>query len=266
MIDGVLLATCLAATGVPSVRTLPPAMLREVASEPDTSTRERAAEAFAAGEAAYGSEDWAAAVEHFEEAQELAPHPFTEYNLGLAQARAGRTLEAWRTFDHLARHADDAQHREEAREQLAELRRQVAMIRVEARGDVVACLDGGPLALGETAVVLPGTHRLRVGAGEQSLELEAGETRQVEVRSADVSPTRSRAVRPLLAVAIGAGVVALGTGVGTLATEDRGAEIGLAATAGTAAAVAVATTIAALVLHTRRPRTRSETPAPSCAE
>jgi hypothetical protein len=252
-------ALCLAIAGVPSPRTLPPAMLRALADEvggptrpetPDARTLERAADAFAAGERAYRAGDWDTAVEHFEQAQRLAPHPFTEFNLGLAQAHAGRTLDAWRTFERLATEAEDPKDRAEAELQRAELREQVAMLRVDARPGAVACLDGGPIAIGQTAVVLPGPHRLQVDAQQRDLELEGGETRHVDLRSANPP---SAAVRPLLGVAIGAGVLALGTGMGTLGTDDRGTEIGLAVTAGTAAAIAVGTTIAALVLHTRPP-------------
>jgi hypothetical protein len=254
---GVVLAIGVFA-GVPSPRAWSATSLRAIASEPDADTRERAAQAFAAGERAYEAEKWEAAVEHFEEAQELAPHPFTQFNLGLAQARAGRTLDAWRTFDALARHAEAREQREEARQQQEALRRSVAMIRVSAQPGAVACLDGVALPLDETTVVLPGPHRLRVGADERALELEGGETRHVDVRGVD---SRARAIRPLLGVAIGAGVLALGTGLGTLGTDDRSAELGLGITAGTAAAIAVGTTIAALVLHVR-PRKAA---APTCA-
>ena len=256
-----LLAITLA---VPSPRTLPPAMLRAMAREdPDADTTKRAAEAFAAGESAYEAERWDEAVERFEEAQELAPHPFTEYNLGLARARAGRTLEAWHTFEHLAEHAEEVQHREEARLQQAQLRAAIAMIRVDAPAGAVVCLDGDALAHGETAVVLPGAHRLQVDAHDEQLDLRGGETRHVEIRS-DTTPTPSRAVRPLLGIAIGAGALSLATGLGTLGTDDRGADIGLAATAGTAAAIALGTTIAALVLHAR-PR-RAAVAKPACAK
>lgn len=255
-----LLAIALA---VPSPRTLPPAMLHAVArEEPDADATKRAAEAFAAGESAYEAERWDEAVERFEEAQELAPHPFTEYNLGLARARAGRTLEAWHTFEHLAEHAEEVQHREEARSQQAQLRDEIAMIRVDARAGAVACLDGEALALGETAVVLPGAHRLQVDTHDEQLDLRGGETRHLEVRT-DAMTKPSRAIRPLLGIAIGAGALSLATGLGTLGTNDRGADIGLAATAGTAAAIALGTTIAALVLHAR-PRAASPS-APPCA-
>ena len=152
----------------------------------------------------------------------------------------------------LAQHAEAREQREEARQQQEALRQSVAMIRVSARPGAVACLDGAALSLEETTVVLPGSHRLRVGEDERAIDLVGGETRHVEVRDADVP---SRAVRPLLGVAIGASALALGTGLGTLGTDDRETELGLGITAGTAAAIAVGTTIAALVLHTRPKRT-----------
>lgn len=254
---GVVLAAGVVA-GVPSPRALSATAVRAIASEPDAQTRERAAKAFAAGERAYEAAQWEAAIEHFEEAQELAPHPFTQFNLGLAQARAGRTLDAWKTFDALARHAEAKEQREEARQQQEALRPSVALLRVSAHPDAVACLDGAALPLEETTVVLPGSHRLRIDADERALELVGGETRHVDVRGVE---SRSAAVRPLLGVAIGAGVLALGTGLGTLGTDDRNAELGLGITSGTAAAIAVGTTIAALVLHVRPRKTAA---APAC--
>jgi hypothetical protein len=239
-------------TWVPSPRALGPAVLRAAVNEPEAGTRQRAAEAFAAGERAYEAERWEAAAEHFEQAQRLAPHPFTAFNLGLAQVRAGRTLEAWHTFERLANEADDPKDRAEARAQQVELREQVAMLRVDAREGALVCVDEAPVPRSETVVVLPGAHRVEVDGAEHRVELEGGETRHVDVRG---EPGRARAVRPLLGVAIGAGVLALGTGLGTLGTQERGAEIGLAVTAGTAAALAVGTTIAALVVHSR-PRAR----------
>jgi tetratricopeptide (TPR) repeat protein len=231
---------------------------------------EEAGEAFARGVEAFKEGRFEAAVEEFSRAQELAPHPDTLFNLGLAQQRAEQHVEAWRTFDALLPQARDEHEREDVLAAQTASRPHVAWLRVlvEPEG-VVVCLDGAPMPVDEhgrhALLTTSGRHRLDVDRQARALELEGGETRTLELSATSlVAPPPSRKkLRALAGLTIGGAGAAAGLGLGAAFGGDPTVRIGLGAGAAAAATLAVSTTVAALVVH-RRARRRAPAPLKRC--
>lgn len=226
--------------------------------EPDP-TRDEAAEAFAAGETAFASGDFPAAVVHFARAHELLPHPFTAYNLGLAQARAGLDIEAWHTFSRLRRETDDPDRLTEIEVQLARLSPSVARVRVHASQGQVVRIDGSTVESGAVLVRPPGPIRVQVDAQTLEIDLMGGELRHVEVRAVDrpaPTPRPNRAQTGVLATTVALGAGTAGTAIAAaLLRQDR---IGppLAFTAAGLGGATLAFAATALGLHLRHRRDR----------
>lgn len=232
---------------------------------------EEAGEAFARGVEAFKDGRYEDALEQFSRAQELAPHPDTLFNLGLVQQRTDRHLEAWRSFEALLPQARDEQEREDILAAQAASRAHVAWVRVlaEPAGGVV-CLDGEPMPRDEQGrhaqLTTPGAHRLDVDRNRRTLELEGGESRTVELWVAPpVAPPPSRkALRALAGLAIGGAATAAGAGLGAAFVEPPQARMGLGVGAAVAGSLAVASSVAALVVHRRARRVRPPAPLQRC--
>lgn len=231
-------------------------------SAPPTEVAE-ASEAFARGVQAFKDGRFDEAVEAFSRAQELAPHPDTLFNLGLAQQRAEQHVAAWQTFDALLPQARDEQEREDILAAQAASRPHVAWLRVLAEPDgVVVCLDGTPMPIDEEGrhalLTTSGSHRLDVDRQRRALELEGGETRTLELsiaRPAGPSPSRKK-LRALAGLTIGGAGAAAGLGLGAAFGDEPSQRIGLGAGAAAAATLAISTTVAALVVHRRARRAK----------
>lgn len=236
----------------------------EATASPSTASTQRlapadeqaqAAEAFDAGEAAYAEGRYVEAIEHFDRAHDLVPHPSTAYNLGLAQAKAGRVVAAYETFETLTTSTTPGEHRRDAQVQLASVRTRVAMVAVERDPEQAVCVDGVALPPKKARVLRPGRVRVEAAGWTRDVRLEPGELRQLDLRGApDDRPGRRkhpRAFTPLLVVAAVAGAGATSTATAA-AVEDRDPVVrGLAVGSASAAAVAAVTGIAALALHMR---------------
>ncbi len=224
-------------------------------------TRDEAAEAFAAGEAAYVAADYPAAVQHFRRAQTLLPHPFTEYNLGLALARADRPLEAWTTFEALLDRVDSPEQRADVAGQLAALSPRVARLRVDAPKGHTITVDDEPLVAGGEIHRRPGPAVVRVGTREMPVDLRGGELRHLDLRWIQPPPPRPDPYRRLqTGLLASAAVLAAGT-TGTAAAaafasgRDGRRPLSQAAVGLGGATLAVGLT--ALIVHLRsRPRPR----------
>ena len=228
--------------------------------EPDTA-RDEAAEAFAAGEAAFASGDFSAAVFQFARAHELLPHPFTAYNLGLAQARAGLNLEAWHTFSRLQGETLDPDRLTEIEVQLARLSPSVARVQVHATQGQVVRIDGSAVESGAVLVRPPGPIRVEVDAQTLEVELRGGELRHLEVRSvggANPTPGPNRAQTGILVstVVFGAGTAGTAIAAALLRRDRIGAPLTVTAAGLGGATVALAAT--ALGLHLRHRRSRAK--------
>ena len=218
---------------------------------------DEAAAAFARGVQAFKEARYDDALVEFSHAQELAPHPDTLFNVGLAQQRTDRHVEAWQSFEALLSQAHDEQEREDILAAQAASRPHVAWLRVLAEpADVLVCFDGEAMPVDDEGhhalLTTPGSHRLDVDRQRRALELEGGESRTVELTvmpTASPAPPR-RTLRALAGLAIGGAAAATGAGLGSAFVEDpRQARLGLGLGAATAGSLAVATTVAALLVH-----------------
>ncbi len=242
---GCALALTLAAVPSPTVWAPP--------NVPET-PRSEAAEAFAAGEAAFEAEDYDTAVEAFARAQLRLPHPHTLYNLGLAQARAGRTLEAWATFEEIRDTTDDPEQRVEAEVQLGRLAPEVARVEVRASQGQVVRVDGQAIEAGTVQVRRPGTVRIDVGKHTLDVTLNGGELRHVDVRSTpperiEIAPHRAMTGILATTLVLAAGATGTATTAAVLGSKDPARPLAYSAAGLGGAAAVLATT--ALTLHLR---------------
>jgi tetratricopeptide (TPR) repeat protein len=248
------------------------AVIQRGHATPATAELEEAAKAFARGVAAFKQERYEDALTEFSRAQELAPHPDTLFNLGLALQKTHRHVEAWRSFEALLPQARDEQEREDILTAQAVSRPHVAWLRVLVEpDDVVVCLDGEVMPVGEhgghALLTTPGSHRLDVDRQRRTLELEGGESRTVEltVTPPAAPPPPRRTLRALAGLAIGGAGAATGAGLGAaFVTEPPPARLGLGLGAAAAGSLAVASTVAALVVHRRARRWKPPEPLRRC--
>lgn len=243
------LALCLVAP--PAWASVPTPSVWRAHQDP-SAPRDEAAEAFAAGEAAFAAGEFDTAVEAFSRAQTLLPHPHTAYNLGLAQARAGRPLEAWTTFTALSEQTDDPEQREEALRQRLRLAPAVARLRIDAPEGQAVLVDGARIRPGEEVLREPGPATVTVGGRRLDVQLEGGELRVLDVRrqrSSTPPPRRDPAQTGVLAAALvlAAGTAATGTAAALTDDDDRVLRFTTAGLGG-ATAILAAT---ALGLHLR---------------
>lgn len=230
----------------------------DVPAEPEDS-RAQAGAAFAAGERAYADGDYVEAIEQFELAQSLLPHPSTAFNLGLAQRRGDQPLKAWATFTTLRKEVSDPDVHNEVEVQLAELSVDVARLRVSVSSGQVVEIDGTPLPEGEELVRRPGPVQIEAGTARLDLNLLGGELRHVDLRSVDTPAPSHAHPRGQTAILGATAVFAAGTiGAGTAAALTRNGDasrpLGLSAIGlgGTTLALSIASL--ALHLHHRRNR------------
>lgn len=215
------------------------------ATDHDGDVRTDARRAFAAGERAWAHGDYADAAEWFARAQELVPHPYTLYNLGLAQRRAGDPVAAWHTFEELLRTASTDAQRREAELARARVRMEVAQIEVRAGPGRRVCLDDTPLAPGERRVVRPGAHVVEIDGRPMPVEVAGGEVRTLERVGASAGfasprPVTKAAWGVTVASAVGAAGLATGAALVDAPATRRGLAIGAGASAGIAASAAIA--------------------------
>jgi hypothetical protein len=254
------LATSIVWSATPSVEAGPPVALVGLRQEPEDPGVRDAAAAFEEGESAYARHEYGAAVEAFREAQRLAPHPYTEYNLALALARDDREIEAWRIFERLAEEAPEPDQQNEAAQQLATLRTQLSSIQVVTADGKPVCVDGLRHDPRTERIMRPGTVRVERPGFEENVELRPGESRVFDLRYTDPPPPKDesppRAVGPLLAVAAVSATAATGAAVVAAVENRRSLARGWSYGAAGASAVAVGTVVAALTLHFRSKRRR----------
>jgi hypothetical protein len=264
-----LVALALAAAPAPPTAT-------DDAPQEAAELRTQALRAFADGERAWAQADYEAAVEHFARAQRLVPHPFTQYNLGLAQHRAGAHADAWHTFDDLIAHAEtDAQRRDAIRAQ-ARVRAELAFVQVQAPPQVRVCFDGRPLALDHREMTTPGRHELTIDGRPLPLSLQPGETRVLDVGTAPrgdaARPAARRTSLALGILAATTAAAAAGLATGGLLTDDDPTRRGLTLGAAVSGGVALGSVTGLLVVNrdrtsgrrARRGRHATATP-PTCA-
>ncbi len=234
---------------------------------------ERLAEAGAAfgrGVAAFKQERFEDALEEFSRAQELAPHPDTLFNLGLAQQSTDHHVEAWKSFEQLLEDAPDDPEREEILAMQAISRPHVAWLRVHSETEGLVCFDGRPMPTDDAGVpylmTTPGSHRLDIDRAHRPLELRGGEDRTVELELATPTapPMSRRGLRALAGLSIAGASASAGLGLGAALVEPTELRVGMGAGAAASGVLAVTTTVIALVAHRRRRRWTPPPPLRAC--
>ncbi|MEX1367108.1 MAG: tetratricopeptide repeat protein [Nannocystaceae bacterium] len=239
---------------------------------PDIPPQQRLAEAgkaFNLGVEAFKEERYEDALLLFSQAQRLAPHPDTLYNLGLTQQLVGEHLQAWRSFEQLLAQTDDETEREELLAMQGQSRAHVVKLRVRLEPPQEVCFDGRPMPEqdGVQAVLTtPGEHRLDFDRGMRVLQLEGGETRMLELSVPPPlpPPPPRRRLRALSGLAIAGAGAAAGLGLGAGLVGDERLQLGLGAGAAAMGTMALTTTIVALVVHRRMRRWTPPPPRDPC--
>lgn len=242
----------------------PPPIPRDAPDLEDAITR--AAVAFAAGEESYAAAEFDQAVHSFSEAQDLAPHPHTQFNLGLALMQAKRWAEAWGTFEALLDEPISDGFRRDVRDQLTTLRSFVSFLSVEADPSHVLCLDGQRFD-GQRTLVPPGPHHLDLDAWKSNVVLKPGDDVHLDLRFVATQGDRPRTARrpprsltPLLATSSATAGLGFALSLSAAIHGDSETRRGLAGAAAGATSVAVATAIGALVIHRRNRRAQQRRP------
>jgi hypothetical protein len=205
------------------------AALSPSAHAQDDAARAQARQQFAAGVQRYEASDYQGALEAFQEAYRLAPHPTVRVNMANCYEHLGRPLEALHHFERFLAEAPDAsrQQRREVQTAMQRLQQQVGEVRLAVAPDgALVTIDSAetrrapilePIRLGV------GTHRVEVRmegfrTARQEIEIIGGESRRVAIaleRGSDepvaVAPRVEEsepAAEPTAEVAVAAAVVA----------------------------------------------------------
>jgi tetratricopeptide (TPR) repeat protein len=135
-----------------------------IAAQPP-SPEERAAAHLEAGNARLEAEDFAGAIAEYRAGFALYPRASLLFNIGLAQLRLGKPLEAAEAFEGvLARPETTPEVAEEAREQLERIYKQLALVAVSGGHGATLAIDGQPrgtLPLKGSLRLLPGPHAVK---------------------------------------------------------------------------------------------------------
>lgn len=165
------------------------ASIGSAAAAPSTSDKQRAAQSFQIGKAAYARGEFRDAAAAFEQAAFYAPHPATLLN----------AAESWELADNPSRAAQlcdrvldtpmiEVQHREVAQRQLAKLEKKIGTIVVKAPAKARIDLDEHEESTTKLRVA-PGSHKVKVTGADgesqtQTIAVGAGETKEVDLLEA----------------------------------------------------------------------------------
>ena len=153
--------------------------------------RAQAREAFQAGVEAFGAKRYEEALQSFQEAYRIAPHPSVRVNMANCYEQLGRPVEALDHFERFLIEADSATpaQRTEVRQAIERLRGQIGEVffRVEPDGATVSIDDGQA----RTAPILDAVE-LPVGQHEVVVRLEGHRTvtRTIDVAGGDRAEVR----------------------------------------------------------------------------
>lgn len=160
-----------------------------VASAQTPEARAQAATEFRAGVAAFAHQSWREALEHFQTAYRLAPHPSVRVNVANCYLQMGQPVEALTWFETYLREVEalpssprEVERRAAVNRQMQELRLQIVEVRVRleperASRDAIFSVDGQASAIGNMLRMAPGRHVLEASAeGFQRERLEVALT------------------------------------------------------------------------------------------
>lgn len=234
----------------------------KIESEPaGDDARSTAKRAFDDGLAAVAAGEFEAAVDDFERAYSLRPHPVTLFNLALALEKAGRLPEAWEVFDDVIDIVESNTERREIRRHMRAIESEIAIIEIDANPRERLCIDGLDMPRGEVSdyrlAVEPGVHELLLDDRSFRLAFEPGDRRVVLLEGAEEllgGRRRGRLMPAMIGTSIGFGAAAVGLGVSAATLRDAELRTGLAAGAAAGAGVAVVAGVIALLVETRKVR------------
>jgi hypothetical protein len=162
---------------------------------PASPARQAAGLHFRAGVDAYQRGEHAAALAEFQSAYRIAPHHAVRVNIANCYMHLGRPIDALNHFESFLSEASAAggvqpQQRREVTAQIAELRGQVAEIRVRVEPasarDPIVSVDGQRANTAGAVRMMPGRHTVEVSAdgyamSRQELTVTAGQREDVSV-------------------------------------------------------------------------------------
>lgn len=198
--------------------------------------REAARTEFERGRSAFEAGAFREALDHFQEAYRLAPHPNVRVNIANCYDQLDRPIEALVHFEHFLAEAQrpPAAQRREVESAIARLRQRVGAITLQVTPDgAVITIDGNetrraPVA--EPVRVVAGSHTVEVRlegyrTERQTVSVEGGGTARVALRLTREEPGVASAGTT------GAGTTGAATGAGTTGTTSGTGTV--TATAGT---------------------------------
>ncbi len=131
--------------------------------------RARAAEHFALAQSAEKRRDWRAAIEEYEEAYRLSPHPSVLYNIGLDHEHLAAWRDAARYFLRYVDDARDATDRDAVLSRVRALREKTSSVTVEVRpAGARVYLDGNQRGRAPIILALAGGRTYEVQAMDQN--------------------------------------------------------------------------------------------------
>lgn len=166
----VLLLSCLGATA---------------SAAPTTAEKQKAAQSFQLGSAAYAKGDFAGAAAAFEQAALYAPHPSTLLNAAESWELAENPARAAQLCDRVLDSPNlEPQHRQAAQKQLARLEKKVGTIVVKAPAKARVEVDEHEETTPRVRVTA-GAHKVKVIAPEgeaqtQSITIAGGESKELD--------------------------------------------------------------------------------------
>ncbi|MEE9385290.1 MAG: hypothetical protein V3V08_17935 [Nannocystaceae bacterium] len=235
---------------------------------PESSTlklRDEAATLFASGVEAFERKDFAVAASDFDRAQQLAPHPYTLYNLALAREQSGDLTAAWAGYVEVEATGTTRRDRDDAARDRQRIETRLAVLEIHAVPRERICLDATPIkptASGQyRAAALEGDHVLVLDEHVMPITLLSGHTRVLHLQGIDDLLGWNRA-RPsdraqLIVQSAAAGTAFLALVLGSFAVARRPADApgnGLLTGAVLSAGLAAATGLAAALQLTSTPR------------
>jgi hypothetical protein len=161
--------------------------------------RNEARRHFQLGVAAATRNQWAAALEEFQNAYRLAPHPSVRVNIANCYAHLDRPTEAISTFEQFLTESPSAPEAQvtQVEAQIAQLRTRVGELQLsvtpsDAMGLAVT-LDGQAISLGRPAHVMPGHHVVEaLGEGyttvHRELDIAAGQAQVLQLTLERAAP------------------------------------------------------------------------------
>jgi len=161
--------------------------------------RNEARRHFQLGVAAATRGQWAAALEEFQNAYRLAPHPSVRVNIANCYAHLDRPTEAISTFEQFLTESPSAPEAQvtQVEAQIAQLRTRVGELQLsvtpaDAMGLAVT-LDGQAISLGRPTHVMPGHHVVEaLGEGyatvHRELDIAAGQAQVLQLSLERAAP------------------------------------------------------------------------------